>query len=109
MTIKTETPLIEPLFRIMGLPPSLVRYCPVSSTKPLRTIYLRDSPLVKGLDASWDDDCLLTTVDGEHDRLGHLKLSGPAAGKQVSGVHHRRQHDDGPVAPGGVLRRLGRR
>jgi acetyltransferase-like isoleucine patch superfamily enzyme len=87
MTIKTETPLIEPLFRMMGLPPSLVRYCPVSSTKPLRTMYLRDSPLVTGLNASWDDTCLLTTVDGEHDQLGHLKLSGPADGKQVSGVH----------------------
>lgn len=87
MSIQPETPNIEPLFRLMGLPPSLVRYCPVSLTKPLRTMYLRDSPLAKGLNANWDDTCLLTTVDGEHDRLGHIKLSGPAAGKQVSGVH----------------------
>ncbi|MEK8031055.1 acyltransferase [Ideonella sp. DXS29W] len=87
MPISPETPLIEPLFRLMGLPPSLVRYCPVSSTKPLRTMYLRDSVLVKGLDAEWDDTCLLTTVDGEHDQLGHIKISGVAGGRQVSGVH----------------------
>lgn len=87
MPIKPETPLIEPLFRMMGLPPSLVRYCPISSTRPLRTMYLRDSTLVKGLNVTWDDTCLLTTVDGEQEQLDHIKLSGPTPGKQLTGVH----------------------
>jgi hypothetical protein len=36
-----ETPMPEPLMRMMGLPPSLVRYLPVTAEKPLRTMRLR--------------------------------------------------------------------
>jgi acetyltransferase-like isoleucine patch superfamily enzyme len=87
MSIQKETPLFEPLMRIMGLPPSLARYCPISNSRPLRTMRLADSPLVKGVNATWGDDCLLTTVDGEHERLSHITLSAPGGARTFNGVH----------------------
>lgn len=86
MTILNETPHLEPLMRIMGLPPSLVRFCPASAELKLRTMRLADSALGKSVDAVWGNDCLLTTVDGEHDNLAHVKLV--AAGrKPYAGLH----------------------
>jgi acetyltransferase-like isoleucine patch superfamily enzyme len=87
MTKFVETPHLEPLMRIMGLPPSLVRYLPVAAEKPLRTMLLRDSPLVKSLDVEWADDCWLTTLDGDADKLAHVSISVPGPRKPVSGVH----------------------
>jgi len=87
MTKFVESPHLEPLMRIMGLPPSLVRYLPVTLEKPLRTTLLRDSPLVKSLDVEWADDCWLTTLDGEADKLTHLSISMPGPRRLVSGVH----------------------
>lgn len=87
MTAFVETPLLEPLMRIMGLPPSLVRYLPVTADKPLRTMRLRDSPLAQQVAMDWADDCLLTTIDGEAAQLSHVTLSVPGARRKVSGVH----------------------
>ena len=87
MTILNETPNLEPLMRIMGLPPSLVRYCPGAAELKLRTMRLADSALGKSVDAAWGDDCLLTTVDGEHDKLAHVKLTVPAGRKPYAGLH----------------------
>jgi acetyltransferase-like isoleucine patch superfamily enzyme len=82
-----ETPHLEPLLRTMGLPPSLVRYLPLTSSKPLRTTRLRDSPLVQKLAMDWADDCLLTTLDGMADQLGHVSVTVPGVRRTVSGVH----------------------
>lgn len=87
MTAFVETPLLEPLMRIMGLPPSLVRYLPAMADKPLRTMRLRDSPLVKPVQMDWADDCLLTTIDGEAEQLSHVTLSVPGARRTMRGVH----------------------
>lgn len=87
MSTFVETPFLEPLMRIMGLPPSLVRYLPVTADKPLRTMRLRESPLAKQLDIDWADDCFLTTVDGGAENLAHVSVSVPGARRQVSGVH----------------------
>jgi len=82
-----ETPMPEPLMRIMGLPPSLVRYLPVTVDKTLRTMRLRDSPLVKQVPMEWADDCLLTIVDGQAEQLAHISVTVPGARRQISGVH----------------------
>jgi acetyltransferase-like isoleucine patch superfamily enzyme len=76
MTLRVPHPLIDPLLRtLMGLPPSLVRFAPNSAKLPLETRYLRDSPLVAGLGAEWDDTCFITAPQGGHDKLGHIKLA----------------------------------
>jgi len=82
-----EKPHPEPLLRIMGLPPSLVRYLPLTAQKPLRTILLREAPLARSIPMEWADDCYLTTFDGELESLTHLNLSVPGAPRVVSGVH----------------------
>lgn len=86
MTILNETPALEPLLRIMGLPPSLARFCPTAAGLKLRTMRLADSALGKSVNADWADDCLLTTVDGGHDALDHVKLTAPA-GRKLAGMH----------------------
>jgi acetyltransferase-like isoleucine patch superfamily enzyme len=87
MSSFVETPHLEPLMRTMGIAPSLVRFLPVTATKSLRTIRLAESPLVKGVAMDWADDCLLTTIDGEADRLAHVSISVPGARRTVSGLH----------------------
>jgi acetyltransferase-like isoleucine patch superfamily enzyme len=87
MSILNETPNLEPLLRIMGLPPSLARYCPVSSGRPLRTMHLRDSMLARKSEVTWGDDCLLTVADGEQDKLGHVSLVLPGGRKHFAGIH----------------------
>lgn len=82
-----ETPMLEPLMRMMGLPPSLVRHLPATAEKPLRTMRLRDAPFAKSLAVDWADDCLLTTIEGEAGQLAHFTLSVPGARRTVSGVH----------------------
>jgi acetyltransferase-like isoleucine patch superfamily enzyme len=97
MTAFVETPKLEPLLRIMGMPPSLVRFLPITAEKPLRTVRLRDSALVKGVAMDWADDCFLTMVDGAADRLGHVSVSVPGARRTVRGVHLSLFGDKGQV------------
>jgi acetyltransferase-like isoleucine patch superfamily enzyme len=87
MSTFVENPHLEPLMRIMGLPPSLVRYLPQTAPKPLRTMLLRDAPVAKSLGMDWADDCYLTTFDGETERVNHLTLSVPGARRTLNGVH----------------------
>jgi acetyltransferase-like isoleucine patch superfamily enzyme len=87
MAILTEQPLLEPLLRLMGLPPSLVRYAPESLKKPLRTVMLRDTPMAKGVNASFDDTCHVTFVDGEMERLTNVKIALPGGKQQYSQIH----------------------
>lgn len=87
MSIFVEKPHPEPLMRIMGLPPSLVRYLPLTAQKPLRTMLLRDAPFVKSLGVEWSDDCYLTTLEGEAERLNHVTVTVPGPTRTFSGVH----------------------
>ena len=88
MTIRVPNPLIDPLLRtLMGLPPSLVRFAQTSATLPLETRYLRDSPLVAGLGAEFDDTCFITAPQGGHDKLGHLKLALGNKAARHSDIH----------------------
>lgn len=87
MSIITAQPLLEPLLRLMGMQPALVRFATESATKPLRTVMLRDTPLVKDLKASFDDHCHLTTIDGEADRLTNVKLALPGGKQSYTGLH----------------------
>lgn len=88
MTILTPEPRIDPLLRsILRMPPSLVRHAAVSATKALRTVLLRDTPLVQGLNASFDDSCRLTVVDGDQDKLANVKLGVLTPKRVFSDVH----------------------
>ena len=87
MSIFVESPHLEPLMRIMGLPPSLVRYLPQTAQKRLHTTLLRDAPFAKSLAMDWADDCFLTTLEGEAEKVTHVSLSVPGARRTLSGVH----------------------
>ncbi|MGM9487678.1 acyltransferase [Ideonella sp. YS5] len=87
MSTFVEKPHLEPLMRIMGLPPSLVRYLPVTAQKPLRTMLLRESSLARSLAMDWADDCYLTLFEGEDERLTHVSLAVTGARRTLSGVH----------------------
>jgi acetyltransferase-like isoleucine patch superfamily enzyme len=87
MSIFVEKPHPEPLLRIMGLPPSLVRYLPLTAQKPLRTMLLREAPLVQSLGMEWADDCYLTVLDGEAEALNHVTVMAPGPRRSFSGVH----------------------
>lgn len=87
MTVRTPNPAFVPLLRIMSMPPSLARFAPVSAQKSLRTVLLRDSPLAAGQQATFDDTCQVTCVDGELARLNNVKLILQASVKTVSGLH----------------------
>jgi serine acetyltransferase len=87
MSIFVESPHLEPLMRIMGLPPSLVRYLPQTAQKRLHTTLLRDAPFAKSLAMDWADDCFLTTLEGEAEKVTHVSLSVPGARRTLNGVH----------------------
>lgn len=88
MTIRVPNPLIDPLLRtLMGLPPSLVRFAERSAQLTLETRYLRDSPLVAGLGAEFDDTCFITAPQGSHDKLGHIKLALGNKAARHSDIH----------------------
>jgi acetyltransferase-like isoleucine patch superfamily enzyme len=88
MVIRTPEPRIDPLLRnILRMPPSLVRFAPVSASKSLRTVLLRDTVLAQGLNATFDDSCRLTTTDGELDQLNNVKLNVLTPKRVFSDVH----------------------
>jgi len=79
--------LLEPLLRLMPLPPSLVRHAPLSAEKRLRSVLLRNSPLVSGLNAIFDDTCVLTVAEDMQLEQAPFKLVAHGGKKQFSGVH----------------------
>lgn len=79
--------LLEPLLRLMHLPPSLVRHAPLSVERKLRCVRLCDTPFVEGLSARFDDSCLLSVAEDMEVSKVPIKLSVHGARKQFSGVH----------------------
>lgn len=86
MTIDTPHPKIQPLMRMMSVPPTFVRFLPQSSEKKLHTVLIRETPLATGLAATFDDSCRITVLEGELGRLGNLKLHVPGGAKTVTGL-----------------------
>jgi acetyltransferase-like isoleucine patch superfamily enzyme len=79
--------LLEPLLRLMPMPTSLVRHAPVSAERRLRSVRLRDTPLVAGLNVQFDDSCMLTIAEGMEPAKVPLKLSTLGGKKSYTGVH----------------------
>jgi acetyltransferase-like isoleucine patch superfamily enzyme len=79
--------LLEPLFRFMPLPPSLVRHAPLSAERKMRSVRLSETPFVEGLSAKFDDTCVLSTAEGIEFSQLPLKLTVHGGRKQFSGVH----------------------
>ncbi|MFO1340850.1 MAG: hypothetical protein U1F53_21965, partial [Burkholderiaceae bacterium] len=62
--------LLEPLLRLMPLPPTLVRHASASVERRLRTLQLADTPMAKSAGARFDDSCRLSiAADMEPDQL----------------------------------------
>lgn len=78
---------LEPLLRLSGFRPDLVRFAPFTHGRPLKTVRLADSPLALGVSAEFDDTCFLTVLEGGLDKLSHVKLTGHAGKQLYSGVH----------------------
>jgi acetyltransferase-like isoleucine patch superfamily enzyme len=79
--------LLEPLLRLMPLPPSLVRHAPLSVQRKLRSVRLSESPFVQGLQAKFDDTCLLSFGEGMDVAQLPIKLTVHGGRRQFSGVH----------------------
>lgn len=80
------TPTLGALLQAMDLSPDLVVHAPLSAQRRLRTLPLRDSALVKGLAAEFDDSCWLTVAEGD-EALPQVKLALHAGKRQYRGVH----------------------
>ncbi|WP_374564934.1 hypothetical protein [Ideonella sp.] len=79
--------LLEPLLRLMPLPPSLVRHAPLSNEKRLRSVLLRNTPQGSGLGAMFDDTCVLTVAEDMEPAQAPFKLTIHGGKKHFSGVH----------------------
>lgn len=79
-------PSLEALLQAMGLSAELAAHAPLSAGRRLRTMLLRDSALVKGLAAEFDDSCWLTVAEGDEE-LPQVKLALHAGKRQYQGVH----------------------
>ncbi len=79
--------LLEPLLRLMPLPPTLVRHASLSVERRLRTMRLADTPMAQGLSASFDDSCKLTIAEDMEPGQVPIKLSSHGHKRQYSGVH----------------------
>lgn len=79
--------LLEPLLRLMPLPPSLVRHAPLSAEKRLRSVLLRNTPQGSGLGAMFDDTCVMTVAEDMDPAQAPFKLVVHGGKKQFSGVH----------------------
>lgn len=77
---------LDALLQAMRLPAELAAHAPLSAQRPLRTVPLGSSPLVKGLAAEFDDSCLLTVAEGDED-LAQVKLAVHAGKRHFRGVH----------------------
>lgn len=78
------TPHLGALLQAMDLPPDLAVHAPLSAQRRLHTMPLRDSVLVKGLPAEFDDNCWLTVADGDEE-LPQVKLNLHAGKRQYRG------------------------
>lgn len=79
--------LLEPLLRLMPLPPSLVRHASLSSDRRLRTLRLRDTPLVAGLASEFDDSCMLSVAEDMELSQIPIKLVAHGPKRQYTGIH----------------------
>lgn len=87
MPIQTPHPLISPLIRtVLGMPAALVRHAPQSAEQTLHTVLLRDTPLAQDTNATFDDSCTLTVVQGQEDRIRNVRLITPGPPRTCSGV-----------------------
>ena len=77
----------EPLLRLTGCRPDLVRFAPKSRDRVLRTVLLSQTPLVQGLGVEFDDTCFLTLPEEEKGPAENIKLVVHAGRKRFSGVH----------------------
>lgn len=77
----------EPLLRLAGCRPDLIRFAPKSRDRALRAVPLSQTPLVQGLDVAFDDSCYLTVPDDGADLPTNIKLTVHAGRKRFSGVH----------------------
>ncbi|WP_396270023.1 acyltransferase [Ideonella sp.] len=79
----------EPLLRVMGVAPSLARFAPKSRFHTLKTILLRDSPLIQGMKAEFDETCFLTLPEEADHRsfCAQVTLQGHGGKAHYSGVH----------------------
>lgn len=80
------TPHLGALLQAMDLPPDLAVHAPLSAQRRLHTMPLRDSALVRGLPAEFDDNCWLTVAEGDEE-LPQVKLNLHAGKRQYRGVH----------------------
>jgi acetyltransferase-like isoleucine patch superfamily enzyme len=79
--------LLEPLLRLMPLPTTLVRHASISAERRLRTVDLRETPLVAGVAARFDETCKLTTSEGIEPSQLRVKVAVHGAARKFSGVH----------------------
>jgi acetyltransferase-like isoleucine patch superfamily enzyme len=79
--------LLEPLLRLMPLPATLIRHATVSAERRLRTVDLRETPLVAGVAARFDDSCKLTTAEGIEPSQLKVKMAVQGPARKLSGVH----------------------
>jgi acetyltransferase-like isoleucine patch superfamily enzyme len=77
----------EPLLRLAGCRPDLVRFAPMSRDRVLRTVLLSQTPLVQGLDVAFDETCFLSVPEDWTELPGQVKLAVHAGRKRFSGVH----------------------
>jgi acetyltransferase-like isoleucine patch superfamily enzyme len=83
---QTTVASLDELLVTMRLPAQLAAQAPISATRVLRTSLLRESPLVQGLNAEFDDSCRLTVADGVDD-FSQIKLGVHAGKRLFRGVH----------------------
>lgn len=87
MAFLLPNPTLEPLLRYMALPPVLVRRAPLSGTKPLQTVLLKDTALAAGSPMQFDDSCQLTVVEGGVEKIAqHVKLTVAGPPRRVRGL-----------------------
>lgn len=87
MAIQTPHPLIAPLIRtVLGMPAALLRHAPQTAEQKLHTVLLRDTALAKDVNATFDDRCTLTVVQGEEDQIRNLRLVNPGPPRTYSDV-----------------------
>lgn len=83
------TPLksLEPMLRYAGFRPDLARFAPVSRERVLHTLRLSESPLVKGLNAEFADNCLLTVPEDALNAAEGLKLTLQGGKRRFEELH----------------------
>lgn len=78
--------LLEPLLRLMPLPPTLMRHAPLSAERRLFSVPLGETPLAQRVGARFDASCWLTLAEGMDPANVPLKLAVHGK-KRFSGVH----------------------